>query len=206
MKKMVVFDVDGTLFDTKRGIVACFNSVMEDNGYKRLTAQEENTIIGPPIRDSIRSYATEDKELVEELTAEFKKKYAEKYIKQSEIYPNSKKLLNALKDKEILLGIATLKTKSQAIRLLEFESIKELFVTIHGSEDNNKSKEAMLKEIKSEFGDLEYYYLGDTMTDYKSAKSASYKFIACDYGYGEIDEVEGYHVKDILDALECLSD
>ena len=50
--KLVIFDLDGTLFNTKPGIVNAIKRVSMDEGFDTVSDEVYETFIGPPIEDS----------------------------------------------------------------------------------------------------------------------------------------------------------
>ena len=56
-EKVVVFDVDGTLFDTKQGIIKALNEVLDSFEINEIKKEDEDNWIGPPVRDSFIKYA-----------------------------------------------------------------------------------------------------------------------------------------------------
>ena len=50
MKKFgIIFDVDGTLFDTREGIIQALNYVLKVYGRAPIEKSDESKYIGPPV-------------------------------------------------------------------------------------------------------------------------------------------------------------
>ena len=52
MKKVAIFDVDGTLLDTTEGVLASVKYTIDKMGFEPLSEDVLKTFIGPPIQDS----------------------------------------------------------------------------------------------------------------------------------------------------------
>lgn len=194
-KKVVVFDVDGTLFDTKLGIIQALNYVLHDLGRKSIPLQEENLYIGPPIKDSFIKLQGLDESMAEEATRQFRRVYVEKYIAQSNAYEGMELLLQDLLKDGITLGVATMKTAPQIEKLFKISGFEKYFdVVMVAKEDGSQSKEQMLLSIKEKYLDAVYYMVGDTNGDYRATQETGYIFVGADYGYGKIEMLDTAHI------------
>ena len=52
----VLFDFDGTLFDTSPGILRCMRAALEKNGYDAHTDEWLKRFIGPPILPALKEF------------------------------------------------------------------------------------------------------------------------------------------------------
>lgn len=192
MSKVVVFDVDGTLFDTKPGIIKALNEVLHNFGEKCINSNEEDKWIGPPVRNSFITFVGMNAELAEEATKQYRQIYTEKYIAESILYDGMLEVLSKLKETGYHLCIATMKTQCQIDRLLSLRNITEYFEIIQcAALDGSKSKSEMLEYIKTQYSSKnQFYMIGDTKGDYEAAKKADYDFIAVTYGYGDWNNLD----------------
>lgn len=208
MCRLIIFDVDGTLFDTKKGIISALNYVLNQFGEKKIPVNEQDKYIGPSVREALKKYNGFSSEKVEEATSLYREVYVQKYISQSEPYPCLEEVMTALQTKGFEIGIATMKTKGQVDRLLEVFNLTDVFEIVKAArEDGTLSKTQMLIDICNDFetGQSEVYMVGDTQGDYEAARAAGCRFIAADYGYGHIhDELEVKHISELNDVLNIL--
>lgn len=193
--KCIVFDVDGTLFDTKNGIISALNEILEVFGGKKIENDEEK-YIGPPIKESLMIYQGLDEQNAVEATELYRSVYVEKYIEKSSLYDGMRSVLDSFINQNNSMFIATMKTQFQIEKLLEVSLCKKYFKGVEfAREDGSLSKKDMLLSIKNRSDEYKYYYMvGDTLGDYKAAIDAGYVFIAADYGYGDIGYLDCIHI------------
>ena len=201
--KAIIFDVDGTLFDTRDGIIQALNYVLKVHCRSEIKKEDEARYIGPPIKKSLIEFQGMEELEADEATALYRKSYVEKFIGNSIWYDGAVETLKELKDREWILGIATMKTMPQLEALIrDFNCGDLLSVLKAAKEDGSLSKTQMLKDIKEEYPDVDgYIMVGDTMGDYEAAKEAGYEFVAADYGYGDIRDLEAKHIGRFKDLL-----
>lgn len=207
MDKVVIFDVDGTLFDTKAGIIKTFNYVLERFDKNEITENEESRFIGPSVRQSFINLVGLDEKDAEIATRMYRKIYVEKFVTSAILYDGVDETLQTLLNKGFKLCIATMKTASQVKALLANlldESYFEIIKT--AKEDGSLSKEQMLLEIRGLYGDsVQYYMVGDTIGDYNASVKAKMDFVAALYGYGELEKDEYvYYVNDFREISEII--
>ena len=54
--KAIIFDVDGTLFDTRDGIIQALNYVLRIHGRSEIKIEDDAKYIGPPIKKSLMEF------------------------------------------------------------------------------------------------------------------------------------------------------
>lgn len=187
MKKLfcVIFDVDGTLFDTKPGIIAALNEVLSNHFLPPVEFDEEDMFIGPPIKNSLIKFRGLDEEKAWILTEEYRRIYIESYIGRSQKYAGVDCLIDNLKKKSWISCIATMKTENQIKKMMkEFGGESEFECIKCAKDDGSKTKAEMISELKRKFKNYSLYMIGDTEGDKEAAKEAEVKFIGVTYGYG----------------------
>lgn len=202
----IVFDVDGTLFDTKRGIIHALNDVLKHYNKESIAPEQENKYIGPPIKNSLMTYCGMGEDIADVAVDRYRGIYVEKYIQESVPYDGTEQILNFLKDKGGILGIATMKTELQMEALLKIFEYRKYFDIIETAKvTHNLSKTQMLINIKEKYLNVKRFIMvGDTEGDYMAAQKAGYEFIAADYGYGKISERTGIHINSLRELLPVL--
>lgn len=187
MSKIVIFDVDGTIFDTKAGIIKALNEVYRSYALPEIKKDDEDKYIGPPVRDSFIRYGLLNEESAMEATSRYRKIYVEKYIVESKPYPGMVEVLKELKDAGWDICIASMKTMTQLKALLKNFEWNGFSYVLGADEGGGISKAMMLQTIKKKYCDIEQIYMvGDTEGDYRAAETADIEFIGVGYGYGDL--------------------
>lgn len=208
VNKCIIFDIDGTIFDTKPGIINALNYTLEQFGKERIAQDEEDKYIGPPVKKVLEDYQNFSEVDAIKGTALYRKVYVEKYVNNSTPYDKIKDVLEQFFRKKYIIGIATMKTGKQIDKLLDIFDYRKYFSVIETArEDGSWTKTQMLLEIKKKYNvfENELYMIGDTMGDFEAAKNAGFTFIAADYGYGDISHIQGLHIN-MPEELTCIID
>lgn len=202
---LIVFDVDGTLFDTKKEIVSSLNVVLERHGIKEISADEADLFIGPPITVSLPRYRDMSLGQAADITREFRELY-KGHVSESTPYAGTKEVLEGLKAAAVHIGIATNKPSLQVDAMIRAHGLEDHLDVIKTKDDPDRSKADLLAEIKREFPDEDRYFMvGDTMGDLEASGEAGFEFIEAMYGYGTFPRLNGYkigQIKDIWDILD----
>lgn len=205
---MLVFDIDGTLFDTKPGIFSALEDVFTRFDLGTFDRAHGMRYIGPPVKQSLMTFNGLSEETSEKATAYYREVYVNKYIALSSPYDGVFQMLANLKDAGHLLSIATMKTRKQVDKLLDITGTdRNLFEFIETALENGKmSKEKMLENISSN-SDYPVVMIGDTEGDKKAACMSKNGFVGVTYGYGFdrnscFDFPVANSVTDLFDLIE----
>lgn len=208
MNKVIIFDVDGTLFDTKPGIINALNEVLHVFKKSSICLIDEDKWVGPPVRESFKKYALMSEDQAELATKLYRQVYTEKYITNSDLYDGMGVVLKELKNKGYYLCIATMKTQNQIECLLALQNMKCMFDMIQTADlDGLITKSNMLAFIKSKFSnESKFYMVGDTDGDFEAASNVKMPFIFANYGYGLLKSNFGLVANTPFDILELLKE
>ena len=137
MKTTVLFDLDGTLTDSRRGIFACFRyafaKLAESGGPQVALPGDEDLrfIVGPPLRESFVHFAGEAWK--ERLMGFYLERYSPIGAFENEVYDGIVATLDALAARGARLHVATSKNEVDARRILEHFGLAARFVSINGA-------------------------------------------------------------------------
>ena len=146
MKKYqyLLFDLDGTLTDSKQGITKCVQYALGKMGWEIPPIEELLCFIGPPLLVSFQEYCGMSEEEAKKATAFYRERYAVTGLFENEVYFGIPETLKRLKEAGYILAIATSKPEEYLIRILEHFHLNDYFAIISGSglsgERNSKAK------------------------------------------------------------------
>jgi len=172
---LIVFDWDGTLFDSTALIARCIQAACADVGAAVPSDKDASYVIGMGLVEALQHAAPG---LPRERYPELGKRYRHHYFaKQHEIvlFDGTLDMLAALRERNHWLGIATGKSRSGLDEALNSVQLKGVFhATRTADETASKPNPQMLIELMSEFGvDPERtLMIGDTTHDLQLAVNA----------------------------------
>ncbi len=186
--KAVLWDMDGTLFDTKRGIAMAVRETLDTLGLPQLKDEEIDNFIGPPIQFGFRDNCHLTMEEAQNAADIFRKSYREKgYVTECDPYPGLLECLKNLKEKDFRNAVCTLKKQDMAERIIDNFGMSDLFDSIVGTDAfDNIKKHDTIRMTAERFGiDVsEAVLIGDTEFDSLGAEKAGSLFIGVTFGFG----------------------
>ena len=210
MVSCILFDFDGTVYDTVEGITKSVQYAVRKHGLDA-PLEELRCFAGPPLVDMFMEKFGFDRLTAEQATREFRERYVPIGVDESRVFPEVRGLAEALRGAGLKLGIATSKPEKLARQLLEREGMLELFDVVSGSCDdgNNNAKWQVIERAMEALGVSreETVLIGDTKYDVAGAHRVGIPCIAVSYGYaspGELEEAGADAIVPDCAALERL--
>ena len=206
MKRLCLFDLDGTLIDPHTAITTGVQVAMREVGVDIPDRNQINHFIGPPIRDSIRTMGDFTDEEIERVVDKYREYTFEKGIYQNTLYSGIIKMLEKLKD-EVILTIATSKMLIMANQIADNLKIANYFDLIMGCEpDGTRSRKSEVINAVLERYDnpINPVIIGDTKYDIIGAKESGIASIGITWGYGTKEEMEVAGADTIVDTMDEL--
>lgn len=212
MYRYILFDLDGTLTDSKEGIINCFKYAIEKLGDPIPSEETLLSFIGPPLRLSFGSLGYDEEKI--ELAI---KTYRERYVPigkfENTPVPGGVELCKSLRDRGYHLAIASSKPRHMCVDICEkfgFAPYLEYIVGPMG--DDHWTKADVIREAFRLFGltesDLPYVLMvGDRMYDVEGAKECGIDCVGVEFfGYaapGELMNAGAVAVVNTTDELEA---
>lgn len=185
----VIFDLDGTLLDTREGIINAAVYIMKKYGMPIPTRNVLEGIIGPPIQESFRNLFDLSSEEAVEMANAFRKVYiSEDYLLKAVPYEGIFDLFDSLKKSGVKTGVATYKREDLAKQLIYKKGFEKYTEYIYGSDYKGKLKKSdIILKCLDNIGCKDYsraVYIGDGKSDGVAAITAGIAFLAVTYGFG----------------------
>lgn len=192
--RSVVFDFDGTLFDTKIGILECLRSAADRFGVDSSILSD--WVIGPPAEESAERLMPDRSEATRhEFLVAYREEYSRRGWLQSLPYPGVLSLLDWLRARQIQMFICTSKRMDLTLKLLRHYRIEESFLAIAADDPSLKShhKKDLLKNliVEQNIDVSRCVMIGDSIYDVEGARATGMTVIAVLYGYGKREELIG---------------
>lgn len=186
---IAVFDVDGTLLNTRKGIVAALQESLKRCGIRAITPEEEPLFIGPPIQESLKSVLNLSSEEAQDAAAAFRNVYKEDaYLMQAHVYDGMMELMEALKERGVKIAVATYKRQDYAVRICRHFGFDKYSDVIYGSDNLNTLKKLDIIKLCLDDLQAEDYrravMIGDSSFDAVGAQQIGCDFIGVTYGFG----------------------
>jgi len=210
--KFVIFDLDGTLFDSKNGIINAFIYPLKEMGLEYDEKWVER-MIGHTLKEMYGEILPEGlKDKTDWCIEEYRKVYLEQFHYKSNLYDGVKSTLRELKNSGISMAIATTKPTGITEKIAEHFHIARYFNVIMGTEDNtpHKPNPTIVYNIKKivNFDNERTILVGDTYLDIIAGKNAGIKTCAAMYGYGDrlkiFQSSPDYSIRTIYDIISIV--
>ena len=204
-EKNLIFDFDGTLFDSAPEILECLKKVFHLNKLKSENDFNES-LIGPPIKEMLKKLVQKkDIGMIDKIIKDFINLYDSEYCYKTKLYDGVKKTLEILAEEKKLILI-TNKRISPTEKMLKNSGIIDFFEDYFSVDPSNTSKKNKSILIKNTIKDLDInpdncVYIGDTEGDFIASNNNGIKFIYAGWGYGEYVEQAHLHLTDIRELI-----
>ena len=186
MKNIFIFDLDGTIIESKQSIIYSFNQIFKKNNLKKTNSSEFNKFANYGSHFYIKSkFPDLKRKQIEKINKEFKEFYQNNCTKKIKIKKGLKFFLNKFKNNTNFY-IATNKSIFASIKILKFLRIKKYFKDVYSGVDI-KFKKPYGKELKNKIHIFKktkkVLMIGDSEADEKLAKICTINFALIKNGY-----------------------
>ncbi len=209
MKTALVFDMDGTLWDSSENVAASWTAVVRSLGYDRpdITRQDIMSIMGLTM-DRIADIIFSDLDHEERMQLlDSCCTYENEYLRNNGgiLYPELENTLIKLDEKYDLYIVSNCQS-GYIEAFLDHYSFRKYFRDIECYGNNLKQKGENIALIVQRNNIEKAYYVGDIQGDYDAASSAGVPFIHAAYGFGKVnqDVPELMAFSDLPDLMESI--
>lgn len=192
-KKAILFDLDGTVINSKEGIFNSIDYTLNKLGMGKASDDIKQKFIGPAIGYSFKTLYGFSEEEAENAVNIYREYYGETGIFEMEAYKGLERVLAKLKSQGKKLAIATKKPEMYAKRIITYLGFDKYFDLVCGamSEEADNSKSHIIKRAYTGLGAKaeKALMIGDTKFDILGAKEAGVMSFGVGYGFGTKEEL-----------------
>lgn len=209
MKKGLIFDMDGTLWDSSANVAKAWSEVIRLQGLNRseITQQQIMSVMGKTmdvIADMLFGDLEKDKRMkLLEDCCNNENAYLER--NGGELYPSLEETLKKLKEKYHLYIVSNCQS-GYIEAFFKYYGFEKYFDDIECYGNNLKQKGQNIALVVERNGLEKACYVGDIQSDYDATMEAGLSFIHAKYGFGTINAnvPELFAFKDLPELLERL--
>ena len=192
--KVALLDLDGTLIDSRPGIVASMVWTLHQLGHVLEPGEDLDWMIGPPMEQTIgRLMGRWSDPREDEAVLIYRRRYAESGLYDATVYPGIAAALAGFAADGWTLFVASAKRTRFARPILEHFDLARYFRVIYGSEDGPRldTKPELLAHILAEqqFPPARAVMIGDRHYDIEGARANAMRSIGVAWGYGTVEEL-----------------
>lgn len=215
--RLVIFDFDGTLGDTRHNIVVTLQRTMRLRGLELRDEATCASTIGLTLEDSfLRMYSTMSRDEARECVALYREIFYESIEELSpNLFPGVVDALACLAAMDIKMSIASSRSSPSLLLFLKNMGISQYFGYVLGSDCVTKHKpdpEPVLQTL-CHYGLMaeEALVVGDMPVDIEMAHNAGVRAVAVSYGNATREELERAsadavidHISELIGAIDAL--
>ena len=205
--KVIIFDFDGTLCDTRSNIIIAFRATMEHLGLDMRDEETCGATIGLTLRDGFKSmYPDFDDAKIDYCVETYRQIFAERRKElMPDLFPGVKETLEALRKRGYRMTIATSRLTDSLMLFMRHHGIDHYFEYAVGSDSVTHHKphpEPALKTLAAlNIAPSEAIMVGDMPVDIAMAHNAGIRAIGVDYGNATREELEAAEADWIVDSI-----
>lgn len=212
MFKNVIFDFDGTLADTGKGVFASVQYALRTMGYPELDEESLKYFVGPPLEASFAEKCGFNAEQCKEAVEKYREYYPKKGIFELEFFPSTLETLETLHAAGVKIAVGSSKPEPFIVRILEHFDCAHLFDFVAGAtfgeKKPDKSHIVQRALVGLDADDLSTAVMvGDRCYDIEGARIVGIKSIGVlEGGYGDEAEFKTAGADWIVETLADIKD
>ena len=189
----ILLDLDGTLTDSRPGIVGTIQHALRSLGVEPPPESELLWCVGPPLREIFGRLLPDcDLAMVDRAVTAYVDRYRAHGHLENRVYEGIPEMLSALGANSKLL-LVTAKHQDSAERIVEVFSLRQHFSAVFGSNPSGHlaDKRALVRHALETLGlnPLETAIVGDRIHDIEGGRHNRIVTVGAAWGYGTDDEL-----------------
>lgn len=212
MYQYILFDLDGTLTDSREGITKSVQYALDKMGVFEEDLTKLEQFIGPPLHDQFMSAYGFDDATSRKAVAAYRERFSEVGWKENILFDDVPQVLQVLKNNGKVLAIASSKPRVFIDKILAYFAVDQYFDIVSGAtldgSVSTKSQVVQQALIQLNVDDLSKAVLvGDRLHDVEGAHENGISCIGVTFGFGgrtELDSAGADKIVDDFDELTAL--
>ena len=209
----MLFDLDGTLLDSSRPVLAAWTAALAGMGLPPLPADELHRVIGPPMQTMAPALLAERgrdaPEDVDEFVRRFREAIGELEVAEALAYAEVEGLLRRLHEDGRRLAVVTSKPVQAARRVVPALGFAELFVHVEGPDQAVPEPKAVTMERAIRALDVDpdgTVVVGDRHHDVEAAAAHGLATIGVTWGgFGTREELRAAGAALVVETVDELA-
>jgi HAD superfamily hydrolase (TIGR01509 family) len=203
----LIFDVDGTLLDSRQDIAGAQLYVLRKLGVTHLTPEDIYPHIGKPLTETFALLLPPELHMqIPRAKETYVTYYRAHMLDTTKLFPGTEETLRALRERGFNLAVATTKSSVTSGRVLKHFGLTQHFCQIQGSDNHVRYKPdpfVINKVIEDQRWDRSgTVMVGDTAADVLGGKNAGIRTIAVTWGALTRPQVEELRPDAIVERYE----
>ena len=204
----LVFDVDGTLLDSKRDIAGAQLWALQQLGVHHYTEEDIYPHIGKPLRETFGVLLPSDlHHRIPDAAVLYRNYYLPRAFDTTILFPGVKETLDILHMKGFHIAAATTKSTETTGRVLAHFGIAHYFIQLQGTDNvPPKPDPFILNKLIGDQGwkKVATMMVGDSSSDVLAARSAGIAICGVTYGSSTKEKMEALHPDTMIDTFPQL--
>jgi phosphoglycolate phosphatase len=207
--KHIIFDLDGTLSDSREGIYNAYYHTFNKLGLPNPGMEKLKTLIGPPLQKGFTDLFGLQGKDNEEAVKVFREYYSLKGLYENKLYDGMDTLLQKLILAQASLYVATAKYILYANQVLKYFGIDTYFTEVSGADYSGfhaKKAELIVAILRRHgiYDPIDVVMIGDTRYDIDAAAELAIDSIGVAYGFSTPEEVASFNPDYIANSVDDL--
>jgi phosphoglycolate phosphatase len=195
--KHIIFDLDGTLSDSREGIFNAYHHTFHALGMADHSNDELKALIGPPLQKGFLNHFGLSGKANDNAVKVFREYYSAKGLYENTLYDGMRELLAVLALAHASLYVATSKYFVFASKVIDFFGLSSYFKEISGADyDGRITKVDLIAGLLRRNGihdPADVVIIGDTRYDIDAATELEIDSIGVTYGFSTAEELTSYN-------------